>query len=869
MGGVLGVLAALSVVGTAVAHDLDHPAPGPGSEPAPLSSDINAGGENAEWELVATLPTGNPHSDLDFFTSKGITYASVGTLAAGGNQAGQTIVSLTNEKGEVDPQYVSGHPSASCISAATGVTGLQHDAEAAPKGQALSQFPNPYIVTSDTQIVLDATDAPARCHDQGTLGISGTTQGGLEIVDVTDPAKPAEIGLTRHVGQAHTVNVDPKRPHIAFVSSSDSVNYNAEGVRANDEHPKPPPDGTAAPGAVTNSFDGIEVVDLSTCMNFPAGAALQFKRDACRPEVYRYRWPDVNFARSSTYRATAACHELEIYPDDRIVCAAVNATLLLDFSNAFDDNGTPTDFTDDKPRGTPLPCEAKPTSTQEDAPWFTKAMVMDCVVGQNAQSLRVPEWRKLNPPPSLEGVEKIGAAHHMGFEDQRVQNVEPAYDSTKDLFVSHEGELTQSGRYMLATDERGGGILPVGASCSQGADNPLGNGGIHAFPVSKLGTTPPEPTGGASEEVDAYQEAIYAKNSEGERAIFRAPTRTEPQGSLCTAHVFQQIPGQNRIFMAWYSQGTQVVDFTENADGTIDFSRAGYFIPDHANEWTSHIFKVQQNQDGTFTYWGATGDFLLGDGGRNAIDVYKVTLPAPPKPRTESGAPPAGTPTFPVSETRGVEEGAEPPACASASGFEAVRATPRDRGRRVRFSFSRRSANGVTVRIIRKSRKRTVIGRTVKTFKNRRKAFTWAARRTRNGYYQVRFTTRAPNGTKDVRHLGLRKRNGRFRGIGAFDRRETCDLVTYLRLRSPVFGGRDRRPLNITFRLSQSAKVSIEVSRKGKVVKRIAGRTYGPNSKRTVVIRLGRKAKRGLYTVRLKATAPGRGTELTLFSRYL
>ena len=49
------------------------------------------------------------------------------------------------------------------------------------------------------------------------------------------------------------------------------------------------------------------------------------------------------------------------------------------------------------------------------------------------------------------------------------------------------------------------------------------------------------------------------------KAIYRAPVRTEPQATLCTAHVFQQIPGQNRIFMGWYSQGTQVVDFTENA----------------------------------------------------------------------------------------------------------------------------------------------------------------------------------------------------------------------------------------------------------------------------------------------------------------
>jgi len=36
------------------------------------------------------------------------------------------------------------------------------------------------------------------------------------------------------------------------------------------------------------------------------------------------------------------------------------------------------------------------------------------------------------------------------------------------------------------------------------------------------------------------------------------------------------------------------------------------------------------NADGSVTYWGATGDFSLGEAGRNAIDVYKVTFPPPP-----------------------------------------------------------------------------------------------------------------------------------------------------------------------------------------------------------------------------------------------
>ena len=39
----------------------------------------------------------------------------------------------------------------------------------------------------------------------------------------------------------------------------------------------------------------------------------------------------------------------------------------------------------------------------------------------------------------------------------------------------------------------------------------------------------------------------------------------------------------------------------------------------------------EDNADGTTTYYGAAGDFNLGEAGRSAIDVYKVTLPPAPK----------------------------------------------------------------------------------------------------------------------------------------------------------------------------------------------------------------------------------------------
>ena len=174
------------------AHLLDHAPPQfqPQTPPAPA---FMSGGEDADWELVGTIPTGNPHTDLDFFTRGGETYASVGTLGVGPNGGGQTIVQLT-ENGEVEPKYVGAQPSASCLSNPSAALGLQHDVEATPKGGTILNTFNPSAVAGEAQIIVDATDAEGRCHDQGVAGLASAPAGGLEIVDVTDPADPVEIG---------------------------------------------------------------------------------------------------------------------------------------------------------------------------------------------------------------------------------------------------------------------------------------------------------------------------------------------------------------------------------------------------------------------------------------------------------------------------------------------------------------------------------------------------------------------------------------------------------------------------------------------------------------------------------------------------
>ncbi len=615
LSGLFALIVVLAVPANANAGHwlLDHPSV-PATPPAIPATTFNSGGEGAEWELIDTVTTGSPHTDLDFFTQGADTYASVGTLAISGNGGGQTIVRLT-ENGEVAPSLLSMHPSASCVSNPEAALGLQHDAEAAPKGNALLNAENPYAVRTDTQLIIDATDAGGRCHDQGVLGLQQAPQGGLEFVDVTDIANPVEIGLTSHIGEAHTVNVDPKRPHIAYASTSDSINVNADGERQNE----------VADSSDAYDLDGFEVVDFSSCMNFPAGTTVEQKREGCRPQVFRYRFPSSAAALGHTVKtggsAVFGCHELEVYPDDKLTCGSGNALIELDMSGAFDDMGTPTDFSDDRPRGTPLPCRERESSTV--GPFGTGAQVTDCVdgAGDGLDNLTVPSWIA-SGAPSLEGVEYVGSIHHQGGGPGGGNNI-PPFDSTQDLAFNHEAELSASGKSLIATDERGGGVLPPGASCAPGVDNTDGNGGVHFYRADALVAGGP---GTAAEEQQAY-----ALTSEGEKAIFRAPIRTQARATVCTAHVFHQIPGENRIFMAWYSQGTQVIDFVENPDGTVDFKQAGWFTPENANQWSSAIFKTETNPDGSETYYGASGDFALGEAGRNSIDVYKVTLPPAPQ----------------------------------------------------------------------------------------------------------------------------------------------------------------------------------------------------------------------------------------------
>ncbi len=400
VGLLIATVALLALPSTVGAHLLDH-APPAFNEAAPPGPEFTSGGEDADWELVATLPTGNPHTDLDFFTRGGETYASVGTLGNGPNAGGQTIAQLT-ENGAVKPRVVSSHPSASCVSNPEAALGLQHDVEASPKGGTILNTFNPAANPGEAQILVDASDAEGRCHDQGVGGLAAAPRGGLEIIDVaellspTDDGLTSELGLTSHIGESHTVNIDPRRPHIAYSVTSDAVS-----VRDTDGDGVPDKRENEIEGDNDQfDLDGFEVVDMSSCMYFPAGTSVQAKRDACRPQVYRYRYPTLGMSQGHTNKATVyGCHELEVYPDDRLTCGSGGSLIVLDMKGAFDDRGTPADFTDDKPRGQALPCRVRDSSTA--LPEFrTGAKVIDCVdgAGDGTDDLSVPKWLASGAP---------------------------------------------------------------------------------------------------------------------------------------------------------------------------------------------------------------------------------------------------------------------------------------------------------------------------------------------------------------------------------------------------------------------------------------------------------------------------------------
>lgn len=381
--------------------------------------------------------------------------------------------------------------------------------------------------------------------------------GGLEIVDLTKVATP-----TSKPREVHLVRF----PGFSHTSTVDGrypwIVYSS-----------------------SSDFDGrnwIDVMDMRSCFG-KSTATLASRRTDCRPNIYRIQlqpqWTQQRDQNTGQLEpGSATCHDIT-FAGSRLYCAALNATLILDVSNLVRANG--------RVNGTALPCPVI-NGTR------TAAKVTDCSRMGLDRTERATGWQFL------------GTFNHPGRDcgapdtDVRTCNTNTSVRSDEGVAVSHEADPTADGRFMFVTDERGGGVVPPGSSCAPGIENPYGNGGAHAFDIS---------------DPSSIQ---YARTPSGDKAVYISDA-VVPAETFCDVHVIEHVPDEQRFIAAYYSQGIKIVDYYVDANGALQFHERASFTLPNTNVWAAEDFKIQDNPDGTRTYFIASDDIHRG------IDVLSWT----------------------------------------------------------------------------------------------------------------------------------------------------------------------------------------------------------------------------------------------------
>ncbi len=176
-------------------------------------------------------------------------------------------------------------------------------------------------------------------------------------------------------------------------------------------------------------------------------------------------------------------------------------------------------------------------------------------------------------------------------------------------------------------------------------------------------------------------------------------------------------------------------------------------------------------------------------------------------------------------------------------------------GSSLRFAFVRRYGVGVDAGVF------STGGRLIKGFARRSKAFSWSgAKRLADGWYIARVGALGRTGRVDLREFAFRVSDGRVlvskRGYAL---RERCALLRRATLGSPVL----RASPKVRVTLAARAKVSVTVSRGGRVVRRVNARTLKAGTRRVALGALGR----GTYRVTVVARRGKQRSTATLAAR--
>lgn len=543
------VLLTLGSVAPASADHTDPRTPQSAIDQTPPPEGVTSG--EGTWEYLFGLPP-NPGTDLELFKLARRLFISAGTLGGAPEQhVGQRLVRLTTRTGAVKPKWIADHGSAKCPTNASAATGLQHDPSIAKR--------------NGVRLLIDTTDSAGpegRCHDPGG--------GGLELIDVSKLYKPKfeprEIHLTRHSGTSHNATVDATRPWIIYNSASTFSN---------------------------TAQAQIDVLDIRSCLK--KGQTLEQRRASCRPKVFRMQFEpgwttNVNGEGEPIEGYDSACHDIYATPG-RIYCAGLSGTAIFDVRNIADPRTGAV-------RGAPLPCEVIDGTN-------TGAKVTDCNIAPPEEGESIPQ---------ATGWKFLGSVNHPGRDcgtgpeppNPTNCNNNLVVPSREGVAVSHESVPTPDRKYMFVTDERGGGIVPGGASCAPEEENPYGNGGVHMFDISDPNNIE------------------YAMTPDDQKAVFIGSVQV-PQTTFCTAHRMELIPGEQRFVISWYTQGTKIVDYFFDANGRVVFKEVASYVPEGANQWAVQPFKIKRNADGTRTYNFVASDIARG------IEVFSWTGPPNPK----------------------------------------------------------------------------------------------------------------------------------------------------------------------------------------------------------------------------------------------
>jgi PKD repeat protein len=197
-------------------------------------------------------------------------------------------------------------------------------------------------------------------------------------------------------------------------------------------------------------------------------------------------------------------------------------------------------------------------------------------------------------------------------------------------------------------------------------------------------------------------------------------------------------------------------------------------------------------------------------------------------------------------------------ACQSNYAFSTVSVKPSGKG--LQFNFAKTANKPVSVEVFQATKGKT---KRITKFSGKTASFKWKGKkRLKKGTYFVRITGQNSNNQLDDRFFPLTF-SKKFRKTKAFTRKGSCQLVSLFRLSAPAFG----KALQIGVATTEAADVEVRVLRGKKTVKRFTAKATANRASSFTLS--GKKLKKGVYKIVLKASGGGQSKTDTLYARKL